>query len=56
MTKDEEQKLFEEGYDQCFREVIDEVSSWKHPDKASFIMWLESAFKLSAAKLPKPNR
>lgn len=51
MTEDEKQKYFEQGYDQCFREVIEEVKSWKHPDTKSFIAWLKNAFKLSASKL-----
>lgn len=50
-TEDEKQKYFEEGYDQCFREVIDEIKSWNHPDTKSFIMWLGKTFKSSAAKL-----
>jgi hypothetical protein len=50
-TEDEKQKYFEEGYDQCFREVIEEIKTWKHTDRASFIMWLCNTFKLSAAKL-----
>lgn len=50
-TKDAEQKYFEEGYDQCFREVIEEIKTWNHPDTKSFIMWLSKTFKLSAAKL-----
>jgi hypothetical protein len=49
-TEDEKQKYFEEGYDQCFREVIDEIKSWNHPDTKSFIMWLANTFKSSAAK------
>ena len=51
MTEDEKQKYFEEGYDQCFREVLDEITTWKHPDGKAFIMWLRNAFKSSAAKL-----
>lgn len=51
MTEDEKQKYFEEGYDQCFREVIDEIKTWKHPDEKSFITWLGMAFKSSAAKI-----
>lgn len=51
MTEDEKQKYFEEGYDQCFKEVISEVKSWNHPDTKSFIAWLSKTFKLSAAKL-----
>ena len=51
ITEDEKQKYFEEGYDQCFREVIEEVKSWKHPDTKAFIMWLSKTFALSAAKL-----
>jgi len=50
-TEDQKQKYFEEGYDQCFREVIDEIKSWNHPDTKSFIMWLSKTFKSSAAKL-----
>lgn len=26
MTEDDKQKYFEEGYDQCFREVLDAIS------------------------------
>lgn len=51
ITEDDKQKFFEEGYDQCFREVIDEINGWKHPDKASFVMWLKDVFKSSAATL-----
>jgi len=50
-TEDEKQKYFEEGYDQCFREVIEEIETWKHPDAKSLLSWLKNKFKLSAAKL-----
>jgi len=53
ITEDQKQKYFEEGYDQCFAEVIDEVNRWNHPDTKSFVMWLKNTFKLSAAKLPR---
>ena len=53
MTEDEKQQYFEEGYDQCFKEVIAEIKSWNHPDTRSFIAWLKTAFKLSAQKLEK---
>lgn len=55
MTEDEKQRYFEEGYDQCFREVIDEIKSWKHSDTKSFIMWLSKTFKASAATVPDDN-
>ena len=51
VTEDQKQKYFEEGYDQCFREVISEIKSWNHPDTKSFVMWLNKTFKLSADKL-----
>ena len=44
LTEDEKQKYFEEGYNQCFHEVITEIKTWKHPDTKSFIMWLLKAF------------
>jgi hypothetical protein len=50
-TEDEKQKYFEEGYDQCYREVIEEIETWNHPDKKSFIAWLSKTFKLSAEKM-----
>jgi hypothetical protein len=56
MTEDEKQKYFEQGYDQCFAEIIDEIETWGHPDKRSFISWLKKAFKLSAAKLEASRR
>ncbi len=51
MSEDEKQKYFEEGYDQCYREVIAEIKTWNHPDTKSFLMWLGNVFKSSAAKL-----
>jgi hypothetical protein len=51
MSEDEKQRYFEEGYDQCFAEVIYEIQKWKHPDTKSFLRWLTDAFKSSAAKL-----
>lgn len=56
MTEDEKQKYFEEGYDQCFREVIDEIKTWNHPDTKSFIAWLGKTFKLSAARMLERRR
>ncbi|HKS75102.1 MAG TPA: hypothetical protein VJQ82_17980 [Terriglobales bacterium] len=50
-TEDEKQRYFEEGYDQCFREVLEEIVSWNHPDTKSFVIWLKKAFKLSAQKM-----
>jgi hypothetical protein len=51
MTEDEKQKYFEEGYDQCYREVISEIETWKHPDTKSLIMWLSKTFKSSHARM-----
>jgi len=51
LIEDEKQKYFEEGYDQCFREVIGEIKTWNHSDTKSFIMWLSKTFKSSASKL-----
>jgi hypothetical protein len=51
MSEDEKQQYFEQGYDQCFREVIEEIKAWNHPDTKSFIAWLCKKFRLSAAKL-----
>ncbi len=53
MTEDEKQKYFEEGYDQCYREVIAEIKSWNHPDTKSFLMWLNKVFESSAKTLVK---
>ena len=53
MTEDQKQKYFEQGYDQCFREVIEEIESWKHPDRKSFVMWLKGVFKSSAEAMEK---
>ncbi len=50
-TEDEKQQYFEEGYDQCFREVISEIKTWNHTDTKSLIMWLSKTFKLSADKM-----
>jgi len=50
-TEEERQKHFEEGYDQCFGEVIREIKTWNHPEEKSLIAWLSKTFKLSAAKL-----
>jgi hypothetical protein len=52
-TEDQKQKYFEEGYDQCYREVIEEIKTWNHPDGKSFIMWLSKTFKSSAEKLKR---
>lgn len=53
ITEDEKQIYFESGYDQCYREVIEEIKSWNHPDTKSLIMWLANTFKSSAAKIEK---
>lgn len=53
ITEDEKQRYFEEGYDQCYREMIDEIKSWNHPDTKSFLMWLSNKFKMSAATIPR---
>lgn len=44
MTEDEKQKYFTEGYNQCYEEIIKEIKSWNHPDKKSFILWLNKIF------------
>lgn len=38
------QNCFEEGYNQCFKEVLEEIETWEHPDKKSFTIRLKKAF------------
>lgn len=53
MSEDEKQKYFEEGYDQCFREVVETITEWNHPDAKHLIKHLGTVFKLSAGKCPE---
>ncbi len=51
MTEDEKQENFEQGYDQCYAEVIAEIKAWNHADTKSLIVWLNNTFKISAQRM-----
>ena len=55
MTEDEKQRYFEEGYDQCFREVIASLKENQHPDRKYIILYLQGIFKNSASKMDKES-